>query len=300
MKRLIAGFLGLVLWLNPLLADESYEVRMHRPVKVGDRFNLAAKVAVDAETRTILNADDIDEEKIVAACRLAGELTVLSTTPKGLSKEVRLKLSEAQCMENGDASDFFKVGDVIYLRHDQPDKVVQINGAEPTSTQSELIDAFLYVQGDENATDDELLGAAGKVKPGESWSVNREAMLKDWVREGFAGLKADDLKGSTTLSEITDLDGHPAARLRGEFKIENVGLQLPSLPEELKAKRFRLEIKDETDLPLDPAATSAFSKSQMSLESESAGVIEQDGQVMKVRVNLKQRCAAEVAVTPVK
>ena len=299
MKRLLAGFLGLVLSLNPLLADDSYEVRLHRPVKVGDRFKLAAKVAVDMETRTILNADDVEEEKVVAACRLMGELTVLSTTPKGLAKEVRLKLSEAHCMNDGEVADFFKAGDLIYLRHDQPDKVVQINGSEPDGTQQEIIDAFLYVQGDENATDDELLGAAGKVKPGESWPVNREAMLRDWVREGFAGLKAEDLKGSTTLSEITKLDGKPAARLRGEFRIENAGLQLPSLPEELRAKRFWLEIKDETDLPLDPAATAAFSKSHMNLESESAGIIEQDGQAMKVRVNLRQRCAAEVALTPI-
>ena len=125
--------------------------------------------------------------------------------------------------------------------------------------------------------------------------------LKDWVREGFGGLKAEDMKGSTTLSEITKLDGEPAARLLGEFKIENAGLQLPSLPEAIRAKRFKLELKDETEMPLDPAGTATRVKTQMNLESDSDGTLEQDdGKAVKVRVNLRQRCAVELSVSPVK
>jgi hypothetical protein len=301
MKHLFAWVLSLLLSVSLSHADDSYKVVLHRPVKVGDRFNLAAKVAVDMHTKTIMNADEVEEEEVVAACKLAGELTILSTTPKGLAKELRLKLSEAVCMnDDEEGEDFFKAGDVIYLRHDNPDKVVQVNGAEPDETQSEIIDSFLFVQGDGHATDDELLGAPGKVKPGESWPVNREAMLKDWISEGFAGLRADDLRGKTTLSEITKLDGKPAARLRGEFHIENADLRLPSLPEEIRAKRFKLEINDETELPLDPAALATRTKTDLSIESESAGLIESDaGQSVKVRVNLRQRCASELTLTPI-
>ncbi len=300
MKHLFAWVLSLLLFVSLSYADDSYQVVLHRPVKVGDRFKLAAKVAVDMHTKTIMNADEVEEEEVVAACKLAGELTILSTTPKGLAKELRLKLSEAACINDSEEDDFFKAGDVIYLRHDNPDKVVQVNGAEPDETQSEIIDSFLFVQGDGHATDDELLGAPGKVKPGESWPVNREAMLKDWISEGFAGLKADDLRGKTTLSEITKLDGKPAARLRGEFRIENADLRLPSLPEEIRAKRFKLEIDDETELPLDPAALATRTKTNLSIESESAGLIESDaGQAVKVRVNLRQRCASELMLTPI-
>ena len=170
----------------------------------------------------------------------------------------------------------------------------------PDETQAEIIDSFLFVQGDGHATDDELLGAPGKVKRGESWPVNREALLKDWISEGFDGLKADDLRGKTTLSEITKLNGKPAARLHGEFRIENADLRLPSLPEEIRANRFKLEIKDEMELPLDPAGLATHTKTDLSIESESAGLIESDtGQAMKVRVSLRQRCASEVKLTPV-
>jgi hypothetical protein len=300
MKRLLACVFGLLLSVSFGAPDESYIVRLHRPVKVGDRFKLAAKVAVDMHTKTIMNADEVEEEDVVAACRLAGELTILSTTPKGLAKEVRLKLSEAECVSDGEDDDFFKKGDVIYLRHDNPAKVVQVNGAEPDQTQAELIDSFLYVQGDGSSTDDELLGVpTEKVRPGQSWPVNREAMLKDWILEGFAGLRTDDLKGMTTLSEITKLDGKPAARLKGEFRIENAGLRMPSLPEEMRAKRFKLEINDETELPLDPAALATRSKTSLSIESESAGLIDVDAKPVKVRVNVSQRCASELTLTPV-
>jgi hypothetical protein len=38
----------------------------------------------------------------------------------------------------------------------------------------------------------------------------------------------------------------------------------------------------------------------MNIESDSDGTLEQDGVFVKVRVNLRQRCAAELSVTPVK
>jgi hypothetical protein len=111
-------------------------------------------------------------------------------------------------------------------------------------------------------------------------------------------LKADDLKGRTTLFEIVKLGGKPAARLRGEFRIENAGLHLPTLPEEIRAKSFKLEINDETDLPLDPAALDTHSRTNLSIESESSGLIEVDEKPVKIRVNLRQRCASEVTLTP--
>ena len=292
---------ALLLATFPLLAEDSYELRLHRPVKAGDKFKLSAKIAVDAQTKTIFNADEVEEEKILAGCTLKGDLTVTEATAKGLIKGMRLKLSAADCVSDGEAASFFKAGDVIMIRHGDPDEVVKVNGQDPDETQSEIIDAFLYVHGDDNATDDELLGVPGKVKTGQTWPINSEAMLRDWVREGFGGLKAEDMKGSTTLSEITKLNGEPAARLLGEFKIENVGLKLPSLPEAIRAKRFKLELKDETEMPLDPAGTAARVKTQMHLESDSDGTLEQDdGKAVKVRVNLRQRCAVELTVSPVK
>ena len=299
MKHMILWVLGLLLFAPLGLAEETYDVKLHRPVKVGDRFNLTAKVAVDMHARTVMNADEVEEENVVAACRLKGEMTILSTTPKGLAKELRLKLSEAECMDDGEPAEFFKKGDIIYLRHDKPDKVVQVNGADPDDTQAEVIDSFLYVQGDDQPTDDELLGAPGKVKRGESWPMNQEAMLKDWIREGFNGLKSEDLKGQTTLAEITDLEGKPAARFQGVFRIENAGLTMPSLPEAIRAKSFKLEIKDETDLPLDPAGLATRSRTDLRIESDSDGLIDAPGRTVKVRVKLRQHCASDVALAPI-
>jgi hypothetical protein len=298
--RLFFALALAILPVRAVYADDTYEVRLHRPVKTGDRFRLDAKVAVDMSTKTIFNADEVEEETVVAACKLTGEVTVVEATAKGLVKELRLKLSNAECINDGEDADFFKAGDVIHIRHAQPDAFIEINGLYPDQTQLELINTFLYVQGDENSTDDELLGAPGKVKPGESWGMNKDAVLKDWIREGFDGLKAEDLKGKTTLTEITKFEGQPALRLQGEFQIENAGLKIPSLPEEMRAKRFKLEIKDETEMPLDPGATSARSKTHMNIESDSDGTLEQDGVFVKVRVNLRQRCAAELSITPLK
>src|SRR5262245_18893869 len=59
-------------------AEDAYEIRLERPVKVGDRFKVAAKVTVDSSTKTIAKGEDPAEETIRASCKLLAEYTVVA------------------------------------------------------------------------------------------------------------------------------------------------------------------------------------------------------------------------------
>jgi hypothetical protein len=293
-------FAASLLFTFSVCAEESYEVRLHRPVKTGEHYKLAAKVGVNMTTRTTINADDVDEETLVAACKVAGDLKVVAATPKGLLKELRFKIGEVECLEAGARAEFFKKGDVIHVKHDRPHALIEVNDEPASSTQEEIIDGFLYVHGDESATDDELVGTSKKVKPGEAWALNREAVIADWIRDGFEGIKVEHVSGSTKLVKLEHLNNQPGMSLEGEFKIENSGMQVPNMPKELRAKLFKMEIKDQTELPLDPAATDSRFTVDVTLESDSSGTIEEDGEVSKVRVQLNHRNKSELIVTPAK
>jgi hypothetical protein len=291
---------ALVFLTFSLHAEESYEVRLHRPVKVGEKYNLAAKVGVKVTTRMTMNADDVKEETLVAGCQLLGELKVLATTPKGMLKELRLKIREAESFQDGVKADLFKAGDVILVRHDRPHAAIEVNGEAPTPTQQEIIDGFLYVHGDASATDDELVGTSKKVKPGETWAMNREAVTADWLRDGFEGLKPEHISGSTKLVKIQHLNERPGMSLEGEFKIESTGLRVPNMAEDMQSKLFKMEIKDRTELLLDLAATDVRFTVEIAIESDSSGTLEQDGELAKIRLQVNHRNKAEMVVTPVK
>ena len=284
-------------------AEETFEVRLHRPAKAGDRFRIAAKIAIESETTTAFDKEDADVEKVNAACKLTGELTAVTVTPKGLVSELKLKLTDVECVSDGAKVAFFKSGDVIHLRHDRDEKFVKVNGDDPDELQGEVIDDLLSVASDTEPTDDEVCGTKEKVALGAEWPMSSALAAKSWNEEGFEGMKARDIKGSTKLVETTTLDGQPALRFRGEMKVNSSTMKMPRNPEEtgeIKTKRFTMEASDDTEIPVDPTAMSSRVKLQVKIEAESGGKIERDGETVTVSVKTRHRYAYEIAETPVK
>lgn len=296
LRLLLAIFLGTLLTLH---SEETYEIRLHRPVKAGDRFRIAAKIAIESETSTTLNKEDAVVEKVNVACKLTGELTVVAVTKNGLASEVRFKLAEVECVSDGAKAAFFKTGDVIHLKQDDEEKIAEVNGAEPDELQNAVIDDLLSVAGEKAPTEDEVSGTKDKVAVGAEWPINPAVAAKGWSDYGYEGLKAQDIKGSTKLVEVGKLDGKPSLRLRGELKVSSSGIRMPGNPEELKTKQFSLEASDETEMPVDPAAMESRVKLQVKLETESAGKIERDGETVKVKIKMRHRYAYEIAETPI-
>ena len=281
-------------------AEETYEVRLHRPAKAGDRFRIAAKIAIESETSTTLDNEEADVEKVNLACKLTGELEALAVTPKGLASELKLKIVDVECVSDGAKAAFFKAGDVIHLRRDDDDKVVEVNGDEPDELQGVVIDDLLSVAGETEPTDDDVSGTREKVAVGAEWAMDSARAAKSWKDEGFEGIKAGDIKGTTKLVETTTLDGSPALRFRGEMKVSCAGVKMPRDPDEIKTKRFTMEASDETELPVDPKVMSSRVKLQVKTEAESGGKIERDGETVKVKIKTRHRYAYEIAETPVK
>lgn len=281
-------------------AEETYDVRLHRPVKAGDRFRIAAKIAIESETTTTFDKEDPDVEKMNVACKLTGELTALAVTPKGLVSELKLKLAEVECVSDGAKAALFKSGDVIHMRHGRGEKFVEVNGDEPDDLQGEVIDDLLAVASDMQPTEDEVYGAKEKVAAGAEWPMNSEIAAKSWNDEGYEGLKAGDIKGSTKLVEATTLDGQPALRLRSSLKVSSSGIKMPSDTEEFKTKRFTMEANDDSEIPVDPKAMASRVKLQVKIEVESGGKIDRDGEMVEVKIKVHHRYAYEVAETPVK
>jgi hypothetical protein len=282
-----------------VFAEETYEVRMARPVKAGARFKISARVAFQSETNSKFGNLPLDEEKVNIACKLNGELTIIAVTGKGIAKELRFKLDEAESFSDGERAELFKAGDVITIKHGSDEDDIQINGEEAGEEQSELIDALLNVADEEEATDDDVFGAKGKVKIGEEWMANREALATEMKRQKLDGLKADDFKATARLAETVVVDGQPGVRIVCDMKFDSPNASLASVDKALKTKRLSAEVRSEMDLPVDLAALAMRARTQMKFEFEAAGKTRDDeGQEIEARVSVKRRAAVDATETP--
>lgn len=292
--------LGLCFLAGVALADETYDLRMARPVKAGAKFKLAARVAFQSETKSDFVGLPDEVEKVNVACKVTGELTVVNVTGKGMAKEIRLKLEEVESYRNGEPAKLFSVGDVITMKHHPEKDEIHVNGEEPDAEAAELLDALLNVCAEEEATDDEVFGAKGKVKVGDEWTANREALAVEMKRQNLDGLKADDFKATTKVAEKTTVNGEPAVRVICEMKFDSPNASLPNVGETMKTKRVSAEVKSEMDLPLDTASHAIHARWLIQFQFDAAGNIQdEEGKDLGAKVSVKRRAAVDATEVPI-
>jgi hypothetical protein len=283
-----------------LSAEETYAIRMARPLKPGEQFDVLVKMALEDSVGTSFDGREVENDKTIAACRLTGRLTVLAVTSKGQPMDVRLKIETAECVSDDQRADFFKPGDELRLRHDEPENVAEVNGQPAGELQVQAIEAILSVQAEGEGTDDEVFGTSEKVIVGAEWGVNRKAAVADLHREGVTGLKPEQIKGSTRLVRKTTFENQPALLVRMESRIDGTGIGLTTLPESVKATRFHAELTGEMDLPVDLQSNNGRSKGLTKLELDAAGKIDQDGVETKIEMKIRRRVATEVTAKAAK
>jgi hypothetical protein len=281
-------------------AEDTYQIRLVRPMKAGDRFDVSAKVAYEDGVSTTFDDAPVENTKTAAACRLTGELSIVAVTSKGLPKDLRVKLKTVECVEDGKPAEFFKAGDELRLRREEPDNVVEVNGEAADEVQAQIIESLLSVEKEGEVTDDEIFGTPDKVKVGAEWPVNGKMAVADIARYGVQGLEADGVSGRTKLVQISTFENQPALLLRVEMKLDGKGVSMGSLPLNVKATRFHTELSEEVDLPVDLAATGGRSRGMVTMEVDAAGKAERGGVEVQLGVKIRRRVATETTSIPAK
>ena len=292
--------LAISLLISTLAAEDLHEIRLLRPVKAGDRFEISAKVACEDSVKTSFDGREIESEQTVLACRLTGALTVIAVTKKGLPSAIRLKVKTVDCIRNGQPAQFFSEGDELFLRRDEPENEAQVNGEAADDIQSQVIESLLTVQAEDEVSDEDIFGISKKVLVGEEWPVNGKAAVASLARNGVTGLDPAGVSGHAKLVTLGEFEKQPAFSVRMDAKIDGKGVTMTSLPENVKGSRFHSEYTVEMDVPVDPASTAGRTKGMAKMEVDAAGTEDFDGKKVEVAVKIDRRVASEISATPVK
>jgi hypothetical protein len=294
------ALLILCLIVSNVFAGEKHEIRLLRPVKAGDRFDVTAKVAYEDSMKTSFDGKEVESNATGAACRVAGTLTVVAVTTKGLPTAMRLKVASAECLNAGQPAGFFKEGDELSIRRDEPENETQVNGEAADDVQAQMIESLLSVQAEDEVSDEDIFGTKDKVAVGAEWPVNGKAAVASLERSGVKGLKPEGVSGQAKFVSIGEFGKNPAFSIRVEAKIDGKGVTLSNLPENVKGKSFHSEISVEMDVPVDPTSTAGRTKGLAKMEMDAAGTEEFEGRNVDVAVKIERRVASEITATPVK
>ena len=294
------ALLVLCLFVSTLAAADLHEIRLLRPVKAGDRFEVSAKVAYEDKMRTTFDGKEVESDETIVACRMTGSLTVVAVTKKGLPSALKLKLKSIECVNAGQPAEFFKIGDELSLRRDEPENESLVNGEPAEEVQAQIIESLLSVQAEDEVSDEDIFGTKDKVAVGAVWPVNAKAAVASLERSGVTGLDPKGVSGNSKLVTLGEFQKQPAFSVHMDAKIEGKGVKLTNLPENVTGKKFHSEYTVEMDVPVDPASTAGRTKGMAKMEVEAEGTEEFDGKKIAIAVKIDRRVASDITATPVK
>jgi hypothetical protein len=299
--NVIRSLVALLFLAGAVFGQDTYSIRLARPVKAGDRFKVAARAAVISKTVREVEKVPEENDEVNLACKVSGELTVVAVTSKGMASELVLKLEEAQTFDGGEESEIFSSGDVISVKKGTDENVVTVNGEEADEEQSELIDVLMSVAGDDEATDDEAFGTDKKVKVGDEWTAHRDVLAHEMVRQDIRGLKPTDLTAYAKLLGTMTINGEPALKVSCSMSFSSPKVRMRKLGEGLKADMVSADVHSELDLPVNLESTATHARATTKFNVVAKGTIQDDeGRPVPVQITTDRRTAIDASETPIR
>ena len=235
-----------VLLALPLLPahGQEYEIRMHRPVKVGEKFRITVAAKELRETSVTANGNPVRSEKEDRSVKFNGVVEILEVEAKGRPVKISATVEKLVKNEAGASSEVAPKDAVIVVSLDGRKQVYQINGMPAGADIGKALD-IVFSLSKSGVTDDDVFGTNEKKKSGESWSINSALAKKDFA-ESF-GLHVEDLTGKVTFDGVVNRAGGEALKL-------SVGMTLkaiPPMPPNFVVDQASAEARLEGEFPVD-------------------------------------------------
>jgi hypothetical protein len=244
MRLLMA--LALILSFSMNLTAQEYEIKLVRPVKVGDK-NREISTGSNRQQSTVFSGDQIIKSgQSLTTIELDAETTVLEIDKEG--HPIKESLLVNQCSIKSDARTIPSVekGTVITILVKDGKTAFEIDGKpvdEALSMALSLVEN-LYTGG---VSDDDVFGSSEKHKIGDSWKLNTEKIPADLARHDVKTVK-ENIEGTVKLEKLEKSGDIDCLLITAEMTLKDL---VPKLPEGLKIESSAMMNSFSALLPID-------------------------------------------------
>ena len=203
--------------------EVSYEVKLHRPLKVGTKYALTADGAVVRQAT--LKRGFVTQKQPEEGFGVRLEATVEVLALDEIGEEAKLACTVEKCTRitpEGE-TELVAKGKVLIAEGKGKDTVFTLkDGGQALSKEAtEALDLVVSLDTNDKLTDDELFGTKDRKKPGQSWPVSAEGVASDSERVG-AVVKPGDVEGSFRLDGVEKEGDVECLKLSGNLVVKKL------------------------------------------------------------------------------
>lgn len=252
--------------------DKTYDIRLERPFKVGDRHKVAA---LGAFRNKLVFRREGEEPRTVdeaAGLRLDGVAEVKEVNKDGRRTRVTVTVGTCTLMVGDKSKSLLPEGKVIEVRWDKDGAETKyaVDGKDVPADMGELLDLALELGDPEGVTDDVIFRTDGKWKVGDTWAADPAAAAREFDRLKLT-VKPDDVTGQTTLVEAGKVDGRDVLKLKFAFKIGELSGPGRRPDAKLKLRKGTFAVESSATVPVDPAGQAVREEAKINTTGEMEG-----------------------------
>ena len=201
---------------------KQYDVRITRPLKVGQKYRITADGALLRQVTLRSGREEKQQPEVGFGVRLEGTVEVLAVDDVGEESKVACTVDKCTRITPEGETPLVEKGKVIVAEGQEKDtKFTLKDGAALPKGASEALELVISLDTGDTLTDDELFGTKEKKAVGESWPVAPEAVSKDAARVGVV-VKPEDVEGLFRLDGVEKAEGQECLRLSGSLKMKRL------------------------------------------------------------------------------
>lgn len=234
------------LCLSSTVMAQDYEIRLHRPVKVGQKFRMSSVGHYLEKSTGTISDKIILQEQNEFSLEFESLVTVLETDKKGDPKRVSLTIEKCIKIEEGVRKSLVSKGTIIIGFSKDKEDVFEINGNPVDSEIQELL-AEVITLSRPFSTDDDVFGTKERKKVGDSWKVNAELAAKDLRKLGL-GTRKEDIEGTVILEKVVNVGQTECLQIGYKLNIKRMS---PSPPSGFVVKKGIGKVQFSWKLPID-------------------------------------------------
>jgi hypothetical protein len=253
-----AAILILALWPCSSLLAQDYEIHLHRPQTVGQKYHLSA-TGRNSRTWAKKSGDRVvqkDSSKFSVECECV--VTVLAVDDKGKPSKLSLEIEKLGRTDDAGYKELVSKGSIVTVSMKEGAEVSEMDGHRLSLPTQEAIAVVLPLD-PYGPTDDELYGTKERKKPGDHWDANTELIATDFLRRG-ATVNKEDLTGTVTFEKVVKVGNTECLQISTSL---DCAKYVPSVPHGVKVEKGFLKIGSTATLPV-TASMQALESTQSS------------------------------------
>jgi hypothetical protein len=206
LKRTSVLVAAVGLLLCPAALAQDCEIRLNRPMKVGQEYQVSATGREVQKATVTVNGQVVKNENQETAIEVKAAVRVLEIDKNGAPSKLSLKIGQCLEVKGETKTPLAPAGATVIASLDgKRNSVFEVDG-QRVGPDAQRALAQVFSLGKGGPTDDQMLGTAQRKKPGDSWPINAELTAED-ARQNGVVMNKEDLAGTVTLEKVVKVGG---------------------------------------------------------------------------------------------